>query len=263
MRTASADAGASSGACRPALDLEIAPQRVGERLVLVGAQAADEPMGGKHGQTRILERDQAHEHVPVRPLAADLLGVDARGLIAVVAVGDQQLGAGEHVLHGGDRGGVVDTAQAVDGAVVVGRLRPHIVAAGAAQRGRDGARGIGEQGEDGGEVGLGGAGEPQPILAWDRDECARGGGSARRRTPPRVRARTRRCACASGRRVPRSPGRGSTARAARRVPPRHRGASPEQPRPRGRSGPRRPGAGRCAPRCRASAPRVPPAERRR
>ena len=60
--------------------------------MLVGAQVAQQAVGGEHGEPGILERDQAHQDVPVRALAADLLGVHAGGLVAVVAVGDQQLG---------------------------------------------------------------------------------------------------------------------------------------------------------------------------
>ena len=56
-----------------------------------GVQAAHEAVRGEHGQARVLERDEAHQHVAVLALAADLLGVDARRLVAVVAVGDQQL----------------------------------------------------------------------------------------------------------------------------------------------------------------------------
>ena len=52
-------------------------------------------MGGEHGQAGILERHQVHQHVPVVALAADLVGVDPGGLVAVVAVGDQQLGAAQ------------------------------------------------------------------------------------------------------------------------------------------------------------------------
>ena len=51
-----------------------------------------EAVGGEDGQARVLERDEVHQHVAVLALAADLVGVDARGLVAVVAVGDQQLG---------------------------------------------------------------------------------------------------------------------------------------------------------------------------
>ena len=79
-------------------DVEVAPDRVRERLVLVRAQVAQEPVGREHGQPGILERHQAHQHVAVRALAADLLGVHAGGLVAVMAVGDQELGVLERVV---------------------------------------------------------------------------------------------------------------------------------------------------------------------
>ncbi len=56
-------------------------------------EAAHEAVRGEDREPRVLERDEAHQHVAVRALAADLIGVHARGLVAVVAVGDQQLGA--------------------------------------------------------------------------------------------------------------------------------------------------------------------------
>ncbi len=79
-------------------------------------------MGREHGQALVLQGDEAHQHVAVSAFAADLLGVDARGLVAVVAVGDQQLGAAQRLLEGGDRAGVADAAQPIDRAVVVGQL---------------------------------------------------------------------------------------------------------------------------------------------
>ena len=106
-------------------------------------------MGGEDGQARVLERDEAHQRVAVRALAADLVGVGAGGLVAVVAVGDQQLGVGE---RGGDRlvdRGVGDPPDAVDGAVVVGHLAPRVgvevAARRAARRPRGGATKIGER----------------------------------------------------------------------------------------------------------------------
>ena len=66
-----------------------------QRLLGLRRRAADEAVGREDRQARVLQRDEAHEHVAVRALAADLLGVHARGLVAVVAVGDQQLGGGE------------------------------------------------------------------------------------------------------------------------------------------------------------------------
>ena len=75
-----------------ALDVEVPPDRGGEGLMLIGSQPAEEAMGGKHGQTWVLEGDEAHEHVPVLALTSHLIGVDARGLVAVMPVGDEQLG---------------------------------------------------------------------------------------------------------------------------------------------------------------------------
>ena len=72
--------------------IEVALGSPGERRLLA-VEARDQPVRREHLEARVLERDEAHQHVAVRSLAADLLGVDARGLIAVVAVGDQQLGA--------------------------------------------------------------------------------------------------------------------------------------------------------------------------
>ena len=56
-------------------------------------------------------------------LAADLLGVHARGLVAVVAVGDQQLGVGERHLELGDQVRVGEAPERVRRAVGVGRRR--------------------------------------------------------------------------------------------------------------------------------------------
>ena len=59
-----------------------------ERALLVGAHG--QPVGREDGQAVVLQRDEAHQHVVGARL---LLLVDARGLVAVMAVGDQQLGA--------------------------------------------------------------------------------------------------------------------------------------------------------------------------
>ena len=112
-------------------------------------------MGAEDGEAGVVERDQAHQRVAVRALAADLVGVGARGLVAVVAVGDQQLGVGQ---LGGDRlvdRGVGDPPDAVDGAVVVGRPRPRARRRG----GLEVAPGVpGVKGEDRREVVAGGRG---------------------------------------------------------------------------------------------------------
>ena len=97
-------------------------------------------------------------------LAADLLGVGLHRLVAVVAVGDQQLGVPGRRLHGGDRVSVFDAPDAVDGAVVVGDLSPGR-AGGVGREGPPCALlGIGVEREDGGEVGSGGPGQAQAVL---------------------------------------------------------------------------------------------------
>ena len=122
-------------------------------------------MRGEHRQSGILERDQAHEHVAVRTLAADFLGVDACGLVAMVAVGYEQLGVGECVVDSGDRFCVVDAPDAVDGAVVVGRLAPGCGRGGCVREhaGCGSGRVVVER-EDRGEVGFRRPGEVQPVL---------------------------------------------------------------------------------------------------
>ena len=67
---------------------------------------------GKIEEPGVLQRHEQHEHVAVIALAADLVRVDARGLVAVVAVGDQQLGVGQRALEGGDVVGVGDPPEA-------------------------------------------------------------------------------------------------------------------------------------------------------
>jgi hypothetical protein len=121
-------------------------------------------VGGEDGEARVLERDEAHEHVAVLALAADLVGVDARGLVAVVAVGDQQLGLGERVDRGGDGAAVPDAPDAVLGAVIVQDLAPrHGLSVG-----REGAprrsRRVVVEAEDRRQVGARGAREAEAVL---------------------------------------------------------------------------------------------------
>jgi hypothetical protein len=122
-------------------------------------------VGGEHRHARVIEGDQAHQRVVVRPFAADLLGVDPSGLVAVVPVGDQELGIGELA---GDRlvdGGIVNPPHAVLGSLVVGDLSPWL----RVQGGLDVPPGVaGVQGEDRGEVVAGGAREPQAVLLGSR-----------------------------------------------------------------------------------------------
>ena len=63
-------------------------------------------MGGEDGEAGVVEPGQRHQRVVVRALAADLVAVGAGGLVAVVAVGDQQLGVGEALGDGGVDGRV-------------------------------------------------------------------------------------------------------------------------------------------------------------
>ena len=89
-------------------------------------EAADEAMCREHGQPRILERDEAYQDVAVLALAADLLGVGLHRLVAVVAVGDQQLGVARGGLDRGDRVAVGDAPEAMDRAVAVADLAPRL-----------------------------------------------------------------------------------------------------------------------------------------
>ena len=73
-------------------DLEVAAQGLAQALALRGVESAEQAVRGKHGEPGVLECDEAHQQVAVLALAADLLGVGVRGLVAMVAVGDQQLG---------------------------------------------------------------------------------------------------------------------------------------------------------------------------
>ena len=122
-------------------------------------------MGRKDGQPAVLERGQRHQRVAVRALAADLVAVGARGLVAVVAVGDQQLRVGELCRHRLVHRGVGDPPDAVHGAVVVGHLAPGV----AGGRRLDLRPGVGAgEGEDRREVVAGGAGEVEAVLLGPR-----------------------------------------------------------------------------------------------
>jgi len=83
------------------LDLEQLAQPLAQALALLGivGQPLEQAVGGKDGQAGVVERGQRHQRVAVRALAADLVAVGAGGLVAVMAVGDQQLGAGKLGRH--------------------------------------------------------------------------------------------------------------------------------------------------------------------
>ena len=119
--------------------LEALAQPVAEQLLAlrVVGEAGEQAVGGEDGEAGVVEAGQRHQRVAVRALAADLVAVGAGGLVAVVAVGDQQLGAGQPLVDGGVDGRVADPPDAGDGAVLVGHLAPGLARR---RRGRPAAR---------------------------------------------------------------------------------------------------------------------------
>ena len=74
-------------------DLEVLLERCRQGLLLGGvAEVGEEAVVAEDGEAGVLERDERHQRVAVLALAADLVGVGACGLVAVVAVGDEELG---------------------------------------------------------------------------------------------------------------------------------------------------------------------------
>ena len=121
-------------------------------------------MGGEDEEARVVERHQQHQHVAVVALAADLVRVDAGGLVAVVPVGDQELGRAEGALERGDAVGVGDAPERVARALVVGHLGERLGARDLRERLARGAALVREQAEDGGEVRARGARELEAVL---------------------------------------------------------------------------------------------------
>ena len=121
-------------------------------------------MGGEDREARVLQRDEAGHHVAVRALAADLLRVHARRLVAVVAVGDQQLARLERRGDALDRGRVGDAPQPVPRAVRVGDVGERLAVEVRLERPPRRVVRVVVQGEDGGEVGLRRARQPQAVL---------------------------------------------------------------------------------------------------
>ena len=172
------------------------------------SRSGEQPVGGEDRQAGIREGAEEHQHVAVLALAADLLRVDARGLVAVVAVGDQQLGVGQRGLHRGDRRPGRSTRQSVLTRAVERRWRCRTARSpvSGSSAGQALAVGVGEQAEDGGEVGARGARELAGGPPSGPGACARAGGCGPARTPPRARGRGSRGGCGRCRRGPRSPG---------------------------------------------------------
>ena len=100
----------------------------------------------------------------MRAFPADLVCVGPGRLVAVVAIGDQQLGAGGGLLNGGDRLAVGDPPDAMMCAVVVRHLAPGLLSGERDERVPRGACRVGVEGEDRREVGLRRAREAQPVL---------------------------------------------------------------------------------------------------
>ncbi len=97
-------------------------------------------------------------------LPADLLGVGTHRLVAMVAIGDQQLRLARGPLHRGDRLWVGDAPQPVYRAVRVCDLTPRRHCGGWRQRVPGGVRGVGVEREDGGDVRARRARQAQPVL---------------------------------------------------------------------------------------------------
>ena len=134
-----------------------------------GRRSRSRPVGGEHREPGILQSHQAHQHVAMRALAADLLGVRARGLVAMVAVGDQQLGGLRRAGDLGDRPGsptrhsrLTVWSSSVACPQAVRCLGDALDGAG------DRAGRVIEQGEDRGEVRPGGPGQLEPVLLRSR-----------------------------------------------------------------------------------------------
>ena len=155
---------------RQLLDLEVAHERLADGLLLLAVllQAREQAVGGEDGEAGVGERAEEHQDVAVFALAAHLLGVHPRRLVAMVAVGDQQLGPGEPVDEASDRGGVGDPPERVAGALVVGCGGEGLTDAQLVQRRPHGAIGVREQAEDGGEIRARRARETEAILLRPR-----------------------------------------------------------------------------------------------
>ena len=165
-------------------------------------------MRGEDEQPGVRERAEQHQRVVVAALAADLLGVHARGLVAMVAVRDQELRVGQRPCSAAISSASRDPPERVAGALVVACLRERHAALHALEGLAGGAARVGKEAEDGGEVRLRRAREPQAVLLRARGGCARADGCGPARSPPRARARRNRSGCARSRPVPCSPGAG-------------------------------------------------------
>ena len=99
----------------------ISTSRIASCLAVSSLRPVSSRWVGKTSRPGSDERAEQHQHVAVLALAADLVGVHARGLVAVMAVGDQQLGVGQRHLQLGDEVLVGRAPERVARAVEVGR----------------------------------------------------------------------------------------------------------------------------------------------
>ena len=120
------------------LDLEVAPGNVADRLLLLAVvlQPGEHPVGGEDEQARVVERHQEHQHVAMVALAAQLVRIHARGLVAVVPVRDQQLRIRQRGLKRGDLLGVGHAPQGVARALAVADLGERLACHGLGQASR-------------------------------------------------------------------------------------------------------------------------------
>ena len=74
--------------------IEKLAQALAEAALALGvrAQAGEQAVGGEDGEAGVIEPGQRHQGEVVVALAADLVAVGDRRLVAVVAVGDQAAG---------------------------------------------------------------------------------------------------------------------------------------------------------------------------
>ena len=123
-------------------------------------------MGGEDGEAGVVEPGQRHQREVVVALAADLVAVGDRRLVAVVAVGDQQLRVGEQLADRGVNRGVADPPDPGHGAAGIGGFAPRLLRLDRGRHQRPWV--LGAEREDRREVVAGGAGQVEPVLLRPR-----------------------------------------------------------------------------------------------